>query len=427
MAKTASGLAVLRVVTIACNFLQIPFALNALGSERFGLWATISASVALLGFSDMGIGNGLQAKLGIYHGQGDKIKSTSLICSSILLLALTGFAAVMLTLIVSRTILDPVLIFGAGAKPFELEASNGLDTALICFGLAMPISSLGRIAYALQIGWVTAFLQAIAAVITLLLYYYLSRSSGNISDFIWAQSVPGLILTACAGGYAFSRAKLTPRIASFYNWGEAKSTIKLGAGYMLPQLSIMLVTSMQPIFIGRFVGLGEAGLYNVLIRIFNIATVPQSIIMGAMSPAYSSAYGSGDKVWLRSNYSRSLKLSAIIGLVGIGSAYLGVKFGILDILGQGELPQPSSLLLFGVALWTYAGIIGNVAATLLNAVGKPYGQAVYGTVFALFAVVLMRIMIPLGGSSLAPLSLVLSYALIVVPFTFKEANNCLKL
>lgn len=54
-----SGGSVLIFFSIIINFIIIPLTVNFLGQERYGLWMAITSVLALVSFSDLGLGNGL--------------------------------------------------------------------------------------------------------------------------------------------------------------------------------------------------------------------------------------------------------------------------------------------------------------------------------------------------------------------------------
>src|SRR5258708_7789225 len=52
-----------RFIGIACQLLQVPIAVKALGSEAFGLWMTLMSISYMITFADFGVGQGAQNKL----------------------------------------------------------------------------------------------------------------------------------------------------------------------------------------------------------------------------------------------------------------------------------------------------------------------------------------------------------------------------
>ena len=60
-----------RVVQIGASLITVPLALRYLGTERFGLWMTISSVLLMAGFADFGLGNGLLNAVAKAHGKDD--------------------------------------------------------------------------------------------------------------------------------------------------------------------------------------------------------------------------------------------------------------------------------------------------------------------------------------------------------------------
>ena len=50
-------------------FISVPFALRALGAEKFGAWATLVSLVTFAGFLDFGFGNGTMNLVAAAHGR----------------------------------------------------------------------------------------------------------------------------------------------------------------------------------------------------------------------------------------------------------------------------------------------------------------------------------------------------------------------
>jgi O-antigen/teichoic acid export membrane protein len=66
----ASGLSL--VISITAGLIAVRLTLRYLGTERYGLWMTISSVIAFPGFSGLGINNGLLNGIPIAHGRDDR-------------------------------------------------------------------------------------------------------------------------------------------------------------------------------------------------------------------------------------------------------------------------------------------------------------------------------------------------------------------
>ena len=60
-----------RAVRIGVTLITIPLTLHYLGNERFGLWMTISSVLAMAGFADFGVGNGVLNTVSTAFGKDD--------------------------------------------------------------------------------------------------------------------------------------------------------------------------------------------------------------------------------------------------------------------------------------------------------------------------------------------------------------------
>ncbi len=72
IALTALAAAFARGVSILTALVSVPLTLHYLGTERYGMWMTLSAFTALLSFTDFRIGNSVLTALAQRTGSGDE-------------------------------------------------------------------------------------------------------------------------------------------------------------------------------------------------------------------------------------------------------------------------------------------------------------------------------------------------------------------
>ena len=73
VALTAISSAGARALTVVTMLIAVPLTLNYLGSERYGLWMTISSIILMMRFADLGMGLGLMNAVSEAHGQEDHL------------------------------------------------------------------------------------------------------------------------------------------------------------------------------------------------------------------------------------------------------------------------------------------------------------------------------------------------------------------
>src|SRR5436190_14295296 len=84
---TAAAAFASRGIGILTLLVTVPLTLHYLGPERYGLWMTISSVIALLGFADLGLGNGLVNALAAAHGRDNHAEARALVSNAFFLLA----------------------------------------------------------------------------------------------------------------------------------------------------------------------------------------------------------------------------------------------------------------------------------------------------------------------------------------------------
>src|SRR5690349_19553868 len=73
-------------INVLTMLISVPLTLNYLGAERYGLWITISSLILLLGFADLGVGNGLLNAIAQANGRDDRHDAESYVSSAFFVL-----------------------------------------------------------------------------------------------------------------------------------------------------------------------------------------------------------------------------------------------------------------------------------------------------------------------------------------------------
>ncbi len=82
VALSALASALAKVISVSTALISVPLTLHYLGAERYGMWMTMSSLVAMLGFADLGIGNGLLTSVASAHGRDDRAKIKAYVSSA---------------------------------------------------------------------------------------------------------------------------------------------------------------------------------------------------------------------------------------------------------------------------------------------------------------------------------------------------------
>lgn len=84
-----------RGISLLTVLISVPLTIGYLGAERYGLWMTISSVIAMIGFLDFGLGNGLLNAVSEANGRDDREAAHRYVSSAFFMLL--GVAALVLS------------------------------------------------------------------------------------------------------------------------------------------------------------------------------------------------------------------------------------------------------------------------------------------------------------------------------------------
>ena len=156
-----------RAVRIGVTLITIPLTLHYLGNERFGLWMTISSVLAMAGFADFGVGNGVLNTVSTAYGKDDWDGIRQAISSGFAVLTLIGAAILAIFLAIYRFV-DWGNLFRATTSTARAEAGPAMLVFMVCFALNVPLDVVQRTQLGLQQGFLTNFWEIFSSILILI-------------------------------------------------------------------------------------------------------------------------------------------------------------------------------------------------------------------------------------------------------------------
>ncbi len=345
-----------RAVTVLTGLITVRLTVRYLGTERYGLWMTITSVVAMMSFADLGIGSGLLNCISEAHGKEDRESLHRYVSSAFFILA--GIAGLLLGLsALAYPIVPWPRLFNVSSATAVREAGPAVLVFLSCFVLNMPLGVVQRLQTGHQEGFETN----------------LWNVAGNLTGFMLLLvamhlkvGLPWLVL-ALSGGpilgvlgnwtheFGWKRPWLLPRLA-YWDSAAARKVMGTGVMFLIIQASGVFVFTADNIIITQILGPEAVTQYAVPMRMFlMVFTIAQMFVM-PLWPAYGEAVARGDVKWVKKTVIRSVVLSLLaFGPVALGLAVFG-KF--IVHVWVGPQIQPSYLLLGGAGVWVLVNLIG---------------------------------------------------------------------
>ena len=166
VALTAISMAGAEVIAIVTMLISVPLTLHYLGSERYGMWMTISSIITMIGFADLGLGLGLLNTISEAHGQEDRqaavryVSSGFFMLSAVALVFLIVFAA-------SYSFVPWQRVFNVKSPQAIREAGPAIGVFIACFTVAMPLGVVQQIQLGYQEGFVNGIWESVGRVLGL--------------------------------------------------------------------------------------------------------------------------------------------------------------------------------------------------------------------------------------------------------------------
>ncbi len=399
-----------RVVQMGISLVTVPLTLKYLGAERFGLWMTMNAVLAMASFADFGIGSGLLNVVSEAFGQDDVAAIRRAVSSGF---AVMGAIAAVLAgvFFLAYPFVDWAHFFGVTSPVASRDAAPAIAVFAVCFALNIALDVVQRVQLGLQQGYRYGAWQAVGSVLAL----------GGVLVAIHLRVGLPVLLVAIAGGpvlavglnvlhfFGVVRRDLRPRWG-LVSPGLVRRVARLGSMFFVLQLVSAVSFSGDNFILARVLGAASVPQYSIPQRLFAIINVVMMMLVAPLWPAYGEAMARGDIAWVSRTLRRSL-LTVAAG-TGVAAAALLVLAPWVLRWWVGPTIQASFAMLLGLAVWACFGAVGYAAETFMNAAGSVRVQVVVAAVFGVGCVGLKVFAVRRFGAVALPWATIVSYVLL---------------
>lgn len=392
-----------RLITILCYLVSIRVLLKSLGTTEFSVFVLLSSLITWFSLFDFGVGYSLQNTI-----SEKKVKSNnynSLIASTcFLLLILFVCISIILYFLspyISNAYLSKFNISSGDKSSYFLL--NGLLLIITCFG------SLGfKILYAELKGYWANIVQALAAVLSLVLIYF-----GNLYlDFndklfwnIFLYNLPLAVLSITVTANYFFKSLDSQKLI---NIGEVKELLIKAKNFWIFALLSTLVLGLDYIVISQYLGSKDIVCYNISTKILSQIIFVYNAVLMAIWPVSSEA--GHKKEWnIIKNYVKNSLIFAVL-LIGLSSLMLFFFINnIIELLGAQRGLQISNSFILFLCLYLVLRLWTDTYAIILQSLNLFKAFWIYVPLQAIINVVSLFILVPRIGLNGVLLSLIISF------------------
>ena len=407
-----------RVLATVGLLVAVPLVSNHLGSEQLGLWVLLVSAVALLGFADLGIGNGLLNVLADSHGRDDTDRAVDSVSSAfVALLALAVGLGVLFGLLYPfvpwATLLNAT---GSAAD----AAGPAVAVFTLSVLISMPLGIGQRIHLAYQEGWRASAWSAAGSLASLAGVVVAALLDTGLIGFLIAMlgGLPLAYLLETIVVFAFEHQHLRPRLSRATREAGIR-VLRTGFLFFVLALAIAVAYQSDSLVIAHYLGAAAVTTYALPLRLFLLAPTALTVLVTPLWPAYGEALARRDIPWVRATLRRSL--GAALGITVLPSLLLIVIAPPLLHLWVGDDVDPPLSMLVAMALWAVVSSISNALAMFFNGASAIRFQVIIATGMAALNLVLSIVLVqsigiagPMWGSVVAQSLIVLLPELIVI-------------
>jgi O-antigen/teichoic acid export membrane protein len=386
-----------KVLSIFTALVSVPLTLHYLGTERYGMWLTLSALASMLNFADFGIGNGVMNAVAAAYGKGDRraIKcaaSSGLVSLGTICVAMLGLIAL------GYPWIPWYRIFNVVTPLARSESGPAVAAFLCCVALALPIELVERVQMGVQKSFMATLWRCAGGILSLVAVLVVIWLKMGLVWLVLGFCAIPLLATIANGILFFGR--LNPDIRPSFRSANRTVTNNIAqAGILFFLLQILsAVTKYSDNFvIAQMLGAAAVPTYAVPEKLF--AQISGTLMMGLwpLWPAYREAMSRGDLEWARNTLKRSMWFSLIYSTTL--SALFIVTGPLLIAFWTGSQIHPSWTLLLGLGVWKIMEAASFAMGTFLNAANELKVQVISWGVTAVSSIILEIILIKQMGIS----------------------------
>jgi O-antigen/teichoic acid export membrane protein len=360
---TAASSFAARGISMLTALISVPLTIGYLGTERYGLWMTIASVITILGFADLGIGNGLTNAIVRAASRNDRAAAAQATSSGFFLFLSIG-AALLFVLALIYPLVPWAEAFNVKSREAAREAGPAVATFIACFAVNMPLAMVQRVQVGFQEGFRNNLWQCAGNVLALLCVVIVIAFKGGLPWLVLAMA--GAPVLATAGNWTMQFCRLRPWLMPSLkrvHWVTSRTLMHAGSLFLLIQLFTVAGNMTDSLIIAHVINARAVAQYSVVQRLFSLALLSQMFIT-PLWPAFGDALQRSDHVWARRTMKRALILGEAVTLACV-VPLLFLAPWLVTVWTKGHV-VPTHQLIAAFACWSVLATYGGVMSMLLN-------------------------------------------------------------
>ncbi len=355
-----------KILSLVFSYLTIPYLLNYLGEEYYGVWVTFFSILNVAFLMDLGISLGLKNKLTQCIANKDIKSAKSYISTAYFTLILFSILIIFIGVIILYNLDYQLLLNTNKIEAFELKCS-----IIICFILmiiSITISLYKNLFLSYQKSAIIEFSVCVYQFLILLQFIilpYFIEKSLIVTGLVYGISnlLIGIVFTIL---FFKKNIMFIPKIKNF-DKNKLNDLFGLGLNFFIIQLCLIIIFSTDNYIVTRFINPEATTSYSIVYKLYQPLIVLSTFILTPMWTLYTNAFEKNDFIWIKTTFKKfNLLFLLLIGVVIILS--INLRF-IVSIWIPKKIDFDNTLIIL-MAVFVLIKIYGDIYMTFINGIGE---------------------------------------------------------
>lgn len=352
-----------RGIPLIFAVIAIPFVINGLGTERFGVLTIVWIVIGYFGLFDMGLGRATTKFIADTEAKGSEL--SPIIITSLILLIGFGLAGAFLIIVAT-----PYLVHELLNIPDELLDETQKAFYVLSSSIPLVLGSVGArgvLEAQQRFGLVNAV--KIPASIINYVGPLLVLPFSNQLQHIVLLLVVGRGISCAIYLYYCCREQQFAKLFDYPFWKWTKKLLSFGAWLTISNFISPIMVYMDRFIIGAILTMSAVAYYTTPYEIVTRLGIISGGFMGVMFPAFS-VYSLQDRNKLVSLHQKSIRY-LLLALIPIVTFLFFTAEPLLYYWLGNEFAQNSTRVLQILAAGILINSIATVPSTVIQAIGRP--------------------------------------------------------
>lgn len=358
---------------LVVNAISLPITVRYLGPEEFGIWVTVSTTMALLALLDFGVASSMTNLISEAYALDDKELASRYASTGFWLMVLIALGVGVIGVAIWPAV-HWAGLFHLSGEANQRIISHTAAAAFIIFLAGLPAGLAAKFLAGYQEMKTANAFSAIGNLASLVAIVAITALHGSMVLLIVGSS--GAVVGTnfvCLGWLWFHHKPWLAPTLNHWRRNLVRRMVQSGSEFFILQLTSIIVFNSDNFVIAHFLGPVQVTAYSITWRLVGYAGALQIIITPALWPAYAEAYVRKDLEWMR----RTLSYVTVttMGIAGGCCAAFMIWGQFLVRVWAGSAAVPSEALIILMSIWLLISTFMANTATVLAATNETKLQA----------------------------------------------------